>query len=757
MTQYELNIRDFWRIIKKRKIFIVFIMVAISILSVILSYINRPQPVYESMASVKIERTSTLTGIYLQTITYNPEDNISTQAEVIRSFPVLQKVAQELGFIDSSASFEQILNDDAAVSTILGLMGKVSTTQEGLTNIINIIVNSYDPGETQTIANTIARVYITENSREKNQRAVNTLDFIKKQLKVVGDRLHDAEEEVRNYREQEKVITLEAKTGLVSRELETAQDEYYRVKRKRQEIEAILFSLKEEEGARLKNSFIGLDMDNQSPTFVLLSNKMAEASLQRDELLIHFTKNHPDIKQLDRKIEEIINNIIRELNAQYQSLARSEQLLEAQVEKSRSEYKTLPRDGLELARLQRKVLLNEEIYTLLESKHQEALLQNSEKIQEATLVKPALPGYRVNPPASVVTTCFIGAIVGMILGLLGAFILESMDTSFETIEEVEKSLNLSVVGIIPFYDEQILKERLRSEIKLKLSDQSLNIGAKLISFFAPKSTLAESYRALRTNVHFLFKKNEMKTLLVTSSTVGEGKTTTCANLAITMSQIGLKTLLVDCDLRRPFIHKAFGIDREPGLSNILMHTAECEECIQTITDIMMGELNLDEVLLAPGMENLHILTAGTALSTPSELINSSSMPDLLNTFKTDYDVVIIDSAPVLPAADATILASRVDGVLLVYQVGKTARGALRRTKTQLENVNAKMTGIVINNFKVDLNPDYKDFNYHKYYSYGSEKTDVMPEEEQSNWQFTSIKDAFQKTRDEIKSRIKVVK
>ncbi|MFZ5517051.1 MAG: GumC family protein [Candidatus Zhuqueibacterota bacterium] len=757
MTQYELNIRDFWRVIRKRKYFIAGVVATIAVVSAVYSVLNRPQPIFESVASVKIERTNTLTGVYLQAVTYNPEDNIATQAEVIRSFPVLQKVSQELGYVDSSATFDHVLSDDAAVSAILDLMSKVSTSQEGLTNIINIIVQSADAEETQKIANTIARVYIAENSREKNQRIVNALDFIRKQLQVIGERLNTAEEDVRQYREQEKLITLETKTSMVSRELEMTEDEYFQVKRRRQEIESILSNLSAEKGEFIRNRFIGLDGQNQSPTFSLLANRLADLFLQRDELLIHFKENHPDIQQLDKKIEEIFKNIRRELTAQYESLVRSEKILEAEVEKSRAAYKTLPRDGLELARLQRRVMLNEEIYTLLESKHQEALLQNSEKIQEAALVKPALRGYRVNPPASVWTTCFIGGLVGLILGLLGAFILESIDTSFETIEEVERSLNMAVVGIIPYYDSQILKERLRSEIKLNLSEQSLNIGARLISFFAPKSTLAESYRALRTNIHYLFKKNGMHSLLVTSATVGEGKTTTCANLAITMSQIGLKTLLVDCDLRRPFIHKMFGIEREPGLSNILINTAQWEDCIQTITDIMMGELNLDEVLLAPGMENLNILTAGTAPSTPSELINSAYMPELLTILKSHYDVVIIDSSPVLPAADATILASRVDGVLLVYQVGRTARGALRRTKIQLENVNANMMGIVINNFKVELNPDYKDFNYHKYYSYGAETPDATSGDERSNWQFTSIKDAVQKTRDEIKTRIKVVK
>jgi len=757
MTQYELNIRDFWRVIRKRKYFIAVVAATIAVMSAAYSFLNRPQPIYESVASVKIERTNTLTGVYLQAITYNPEDNIATQAEVIRSFPVLQKVAQELGYVDSRATFDHVLSDDAAVSAILDLMSKVNASQEGLTNIINISVQSANAEETQKIANTIARVYIEENTREKNQRIVNALDFIQKQLQVIGDRLNAAEEEVRQYREQEKLITLETKTSMVSRELEMTEDEYFQVKRKRQEIESILSSLSAEKGEFIRNRFIGLDGENQSPTFSLLTNRLADLFLQRDELLIHFTENHPDIQQLDKKIEEIFKNIRRELTAQYESLVRSENILEAEVEKSRADYKTLPRDGLELARLQRRVMLNEEIYTLLESKHQEALLQNSEKIQEAALVKPALRGYRVNPPASVWTTCFIGGLVGLILGLLGAFILESIDTSFETTEEVERSLNMAVVGIIPYYDSQILKERLRSEIKLNLSEQSLDIGARLISFFAPKSTLAESYRALRTNIHYLFKKNEMHTLLVTSATVGEGKTTTCANLAITMSQIGLKTLLVDCDLRRPFIHKMFGIEREPGLSNILINTAGWEDCIQTITDIMMGELNLDEVLLTPGLENLNILTAGTAPSTPSELINSSRMPELLKILGSHYDVVIIDSSPVLPAADATILASRVDGVLLVYQVGRTARGALRRTKIQLENVNANMLGIVINNFKVELNPDYKDFNYHKYYSYGAETPDAAPTDERSNWQFTSIRDAVQKTREEFKTRIRVVK
>ena len=719
MTQYDINIRDFWRIVRKRKMLIFGVTICLSLLSVFFSYMNMPLPVFESVASVKIQRSGTMTGIYMESLSWNPEDNISTQAEVIRSFPIMQKVAQELGYLDSNLAVNEILSDENAVSTIIGLTGYISTTQEGLTNIINIIATGDAPLETQTIANTVAKVYIEEITIERNQRATNALKFIEMQLDSISFKLRETEEEVMRYRERENVITLDIKTDLLTNRLGASEDDYFILQSKRTEIETLMKELKKGQRKSLKNIFITLDPHNQTDIFLNLSKDMVDLYVQKDQLLIDFTEKHPDVVEIDVKIKKVYNNLYRELQSQHSSLVRREKIKYNLIQKIKEEYQTLPKDGLELTRLQRKMELYEDMYTFLESKHQEALLKNAEKVKEASLVKPALRGYQVNPPSSTLNTAMLGGIIGLILGLLGAFIFESLDTSFETIEEVERTLDISVIGIIPQYDEQELIEKLRLEGKFKGSERALKLNARLSSFSSPKSTLAESYRALRTNVHYLTKVNQLNTIVVTSSTTGEGKTTTISNLAIAMSQIGLKTLLIDCDLRRPMVHKIFGLDKEPGLSDIMMDTIKWQDCIHTITDIMMGPLQLEDVLLTPGMDNLHILTSGLSVTTPSELMNSSEMPELLKEMKKTYDVILLDSTPVLSAADATILSSWVDGVILVYKVGRTARGALKRTKLQLENINVKIVGIVVNSFKVELNPDYKDF-YGKYYSYGSE-------------------------------------
>jgi len=714
MTHYEINIRDFWRIIRKRKTIIFFSTLSLGIFYFIFNYLNQPIPIYQSVASVKIQRSTTLAGLYLETITWNPEDNISTQVEVIKSFPIVEQVARKLEYIDSTLTYEQILADDNSVNAVLDIMSGITAEQDGTTNIINIIVHSNSPEQTQQIANTTAHVYMQQGNLSKNERAINALNFINKQLGDVGQKLHDAEEAVRKYREDENVITLENKADLLARELERAHYEYNRLKQRRTELDLVIENLDNQNQIPTEN-FIELNFEDQSQTYVNLSNQLAQLYVKRDNLLIDYTPQHPDVMQTENRIKELIKSIVRELKAQRVALKRREELEAIQIDKLTADYQQIPKNGLELNRLMRKVQLNEELYTFLESKLQEALIQNAEKINEITIVKPALRGYNVNPPPSIITTLMIGLFIGLLTGLVIAFIFESMDTSFGTIEEVEKFLDIPVMGIIPHTDRKNIMEKIKSNEKAKqVPDEILEMNAMLVSHFAPKSSMAESYRALRTNVQHLTTAKNMKTLIFTSSSTKEGKSTTVANLAIMVSQIGFKTLLIDGDLRKPSIYKIFGLDKEPGLVNVLLGTNDWQECVLTITDIMIGKLGVKDIINTPGIDNLHIITSGSPPLNPSELLESTRMNEFLENVKQKYDLVLIDTTPVLPAADAAILASKVDGVILVYEIGRTARGALKRTKVQLENVNAKILGIVLNSLKAELNTDYKEFRYHEY-------------------------------------------
>jgi capsular exopolysaccharide synthesis family protein len=243
----------------------------------------------------------------------------------------------------------------------------------------------------------------------------------------------------------------------------------------------------------------------------------------------------------------------------------------------------------------------------------------------------------------------------------------------------------------------------------------------MVTHYAPKSMMAESFRGLRTNIQFKDTANEIKTIVVTSASPQEGKTIVSINLAITMAQAGLKTLLIGSDMRKPLIARVFGVEQTPGLSEILLGNCPWRDAVQTVTDMIVGKMSLDEVLLTPGLDNLHLIAAGSIPPNPAELVDSKRLKEFIEEAKTEYDLVLFDSPPILSAADAAILSSKMDGVLLVYRLGTVSRGLLRRSTTQLEQVNCRILGVILNGMKPEVSPDFHHFKYYKYYSsYGEE-------------------------------------
>jgi len=237
-----------------------------------------------------------------------------------------------------------------------------------------------------------------------------------------------------------------------------------------------------------------------------------------------------------------------------------------------------------------------------------------------------------------------------------------------------------------------------------------------VTHFDPKSALAESYRTLRTNTQFLLLEKQIKTLIITSSMPGEGKTTTLANLAMTFAQAGTRVLLIDADMRRSMQHNLFGLEREPGLSDVILGNYEWRETIRTVADIIVGNMGMEAIMLTPGMDNLHIMTAGTTPPNPAELLGSQRMTDFIAQVREAYDLVIFDTPPVLQVSDATILGSKVEGLALVYQVGRIARGSLMRSKKQLDHVRANILGTILNGLRPEMG-DYRDYGYHAYSGY----------------------------------------
>lgn len=392
-----------------------------------------------------------------------------------------------------------------------------------------------------------------------------------------------------------------------------------------------------------------------------------------------------------------------------------------QIEELKAALKDLPESELTYARLTREVEINDTLYRDLKAKLEGARIAESEKIEYVSLVEPALtPGSPIAPKRSF--NYLIGVMLGLMLGLSGVFLVEQLDASIGTIEDVESFVKLPVLGVIPYLktgDEEDLNliQRLWPK-QAKPKDKNARLRKQLLVNYPGTSTIFEAYRMLRTNIQneVLKEKAHGKILLFSSSGPEEGKSITISNLSVVFAQGGLRTLLIDADMRRSTIHKIFGLEKkEPGLCNVLRGTNKPEEAIRKFTDFLMGELGPDQALKVPGLDNLNILTSGSTPAIPAELLSSQEMAQLLQNLRGKYDIILIDAPPVLAVADVTIMADKADGVILVYRVGKTARSVLLRTKTQLLEAGAKVQGIVLNNISPTIEMHYGYYYQYKYY------------------------------------------
>ena len=336
-------------------------------------------------------------------------------------------------------------------------------------------------------------------------------------------------------------------------------------------------------------------------------------------------------------------------------------------------------DQTELARLQTLLAQHQSNYASLLGSYEDIRLAEIQAMDNIVTVEPArLPRFPIKPRK--LQNTLLAAVVGCMLAVGVAFLIEYLDDTIKSSEDVGQALGISTLGVITRF-------------------QSTDGQDRLIAAAHPRSPISEAYRALRTNIQYSTVDNPLRTLLVTSTNPTEGKTTTVANLGTVMAQAGLSVIVVDSDLRRPALHQYFEASRNLGLTNALLDKNPGAD----------GYLQTTEV------ENLRVLTSGPLPPNPSELLNSQRMRELIEQLKGEADVLIFDSPPVLAVTDASILANQVDGVLLVVDAGSTRRGVAQRGKEQLDKVGANLLGAALNKIS-----HRGRGGYYYYYYYSSE-------------------------------------
>jgi uncharacterized protein involved in exopolysaccharide biosynthesis/Mrp family chromosome partitioning ATPase len=719
VAQYEMNLRDYWLIVRRRRTWIIATTVATMLFSLWLA--RQKVPVYQATATVKFEQATNLSGLLVEVLSYSSSDSIETQATLIKSYPVLEEVARRLGRLPAGGGDTAVRESRGYQATLDAVGGKITTSRVPSTSILEITATSTNPREARDLANTVAEVYRDYNRQNRNARLTEARKFIEAQLRDVEARVKRAEEEIWAFRDANRVISPGAESTVLLSLFTQVRGDMERTRQQRIELEQLQARLARTDPASVERVYV----ESTNPALQRLQAAQSELTMERTQLALEVTEKHPRLQAIDERLREVRFEVRREIGAQIATLKSREDILARQMGELMQKNREVPAVELGLQRLQRDAKVNDDLLTLLKTKHQEALIKEAEGVEEVTLVRPATdPGAPVG--GDTLNTMLVGGLLGLMLGLVLAFVQETLDTSIGTIEDVESYLDVKVLGLVPHIDPRETMERLleRRPALAQMDPEALQSHSLLITHFDPKSPVAEAYRTLRTNIQFQRMERGGKVLVVTSPTLQEGKTTTIVNLALTMAQSGQKTLLVGANMRRPSIHRFFGIPREPGLSDILVGSVPWRDCVRGVADILMGRFEMEDIMASPGLDNLHIIEAGPIPANPSELLSTAAMRDFLAAVSAEYDIVLIDTPPILPVTDSAIVAGQVDGVLLVYQAGKVGRLVLKRAKAHLESARAKVWGIVLN----DLQTEVSGYTYTHYYThyYGEETVPDAP-------------------------------
>src|SRR3989449_2561511 len=587
MAQYEMNLRDYWLIVRRRRV----IIIASTVLVMLFSSWSAKQkvPVYQPTAAVKFEQSMALTGLLVEVLSLNTADNIETQASLIKSYPILEEVARRMGRLPRTATGEVVRESKTSAWTLESLAGKLGTSRVGGTRILEVTATSTNPVEARDLANTVVEVYRDYSKSNRNGRITEARKFIESQLKEVEGRVRRVEEEMWAFRDANRIISPGAESSMLASLFTQVRGDIEKARQQRIELEQVQQRLERRDRASVTDRVY---IDTQNPAVARLLATQSDLILERNNLALEVTDKHPRLQAIDERLREVRREMRREVAAQIALLRNREEILGRQQAELLQRNREVPAVELSLARLQRDAKVNDDLLTLLKTRHQEALIKEAEGIEEVSIVRPA-----ADPTAPTGTETFntvlVGGLLGLMLGLVLAFVQETLDTSIGTIEDVESYLGVRVLGIIPHIDPHETMQRLieRRPGLAQMDAEALQSHALLITHFDPKSPVAEAYRTLRTNIQFERMERGGKVLVVTSPTLQEGKTTTIVNLALTMAQNGQKTLLIGANMRRPSIYRFFGIEREPVLSSNLVSNAQSRDCARRVTDSPMRRID----------------------------------------------------------------------------------------------------------------------------------------------------------------------
>lgn len=722
-ASYSASMTDYLNLIRSN--ITIIMIISLVILSASIIYALVATDIYRSSTTLKISKTqgNILADPFSGEFGRNSNDFfIANEIETISNITIREQVAQVIidsfKAIASTDNFDLILKDDSDIfedqtpsirpyKSIAGILSTaVEITQKNGLDFMEIAVESPSPEEAALIANAYANVYKEFNLLESRKQLTQIKDFLTVQKEEKYNELMVAEDNIKLYQLQSGGVELGKQASTMIETLSKFESEKNAVKIEmsieRRKLEEFKSELAQRDPS-LTNYF---DLQTAQPSIDMLQQEIANLKTQK-AIALSGKANPAQKQQLTRDLDARLDELNKKLSediAAYKSKVYSaspgevkelsQQIFESEVKLSslqsqdyqlsqvlaeyEKDFSSLPKKTLDIARLERHRLSLEKLFIVLEDKYQEALLNEQSTPGNVLILNPARPKYSPERPNRIRIVLF-GLIAGLGVAFGFVYVKNLFNKSVKTPEDIENT-GLYVLASIPKFERKVGVDPNDSEIFMS-ADNEL--------------AASEAYRALRTRIQFSKLKSGTKSILITSSAPQEGKTTVAVNLAAGFAQTNKKVIILDCDLRIPRIHSVFKGKSSPGFTNFLFGQATMDEIVRKSTTI----------------DNLYYIAAGTIPSNPSEILGSEQMKEFLEKLKEEFDLVVVDSPPVMTITDAEILSHVVDISILVVFANKTEVDWMTESANLLNSgEQSSFVGVILNNF--DYNTGYR--SYHKY-------------------------------------------
>lgn len=578
------------------------------------------------------------------------------------------------------------------------------------TRLIDIKFTHTDPQVAAKVVNAIAETYVFWNLEKKTETNSSTGGFLQKRIAELQQQIRTAEERLVNYAKNNQIISLDQNQNMIVDRLAGLNKQLLDAENDRKTAEAA-YNAARAPGAASALADVDAKQANE------IESKLVELRQKRAVLMVDATEEAPEVKEVDQQIGELdkqlkdllsrkSNTLLTNLHTRYQQTLERERALRTAFEAQRAQTLSQNEAAINYRIIQQEIDTNRTLLTGLLQGAKENDVVLAGKPNNISIVDHALtPDSPVGPNrARTIVAAFLLSI-GLGMGL--ALFLEYLDDTVHSTEEVERLLHLPALAVIPAMGGAARRKAISGSTALQKQNGNGNGHGELLIDADGRSPLAEAYRHLRTSVLLSTAGRTPKSLLVTSSLPGEGKTTTAVNTAISLAQTGASVVIIDADMRRPRLQNIFDVSNAEGLSSILSSdVSETEMLAMVETD---------------GATGLSVLSSGPIPPNPAELIGSDQMRRLMAALQANYTHVVVDSPPISSFTDGVLISTMVDGVLLVVHGGKSSRHVVRRSKQLLNDVGAKVFGVVLNNVNLRSHDYYYYQSYYgrKYYEKGA--------------------------------------